>query len=266
MTIVRYNFDNYENGEEYKLRLEEEANANFKTFLSLLSSYWQSTIDGPNYTREIKAMSVALAQLRLALEEIRTDTYFNQTRSDFLYQTVTSILFPKGAPDTQLGDLDFRDFLQEVIKIYFQGSIPLSMKQAVELFTGPGAIIREHFLEAQSPGSGYDISDQFGFSFDVLLDSPGSIDVILADKNIRLVLGIIRPAHTLYMIRYILSDSYVGQQTVGQNKKVLDEFNFVLSNYGYEDFRKFVLGVEGVDDLGVKKPIDVIGEDHSGDF
>ncbi len=266
MPLVRVNFDAYEAGEEYRLRLENEAQANFKTFMALLSSYWQSKVDGPNYVREIKAMSIALAQIRLALEEVRTDTFFPQTRGDFLYQTVTSVLFPNGAPETDLGDVDFRDLLLKIVKIYFQGSIPLSMKQAVELFTGPGTVIKEGFRESQKPGSDLDISDQFSFFFDIILESPGSVDTISADKNIRILLGLIRPAHTLYKLKYILRDEYTGQQDEEHTRKVTDSLSFALSNYGYEDFRKFTSGVYRVDPLGVKKSIDVVGEDHSGDF
>lgn len=266
MAIVRVNFDSFEEGEEYRNRLDLEARTNFNIFLSLLSSYWQSSVEGPNYTRELKAMSIALAQLRLALEEVRADTAYDQTRADFLYQTVTSVLFPKEAPDSGLGDLDFRDFLNQIIKIYFQGSIPLSMKQAVELFTGPGVIIREAFKESENPASGLDISDQFSFAFDVILTAPGAVDVISADRNIKIVLGIIRPAHTLYKIKYILQDAYGGQQSASNPHKITDTFSFVLSNYGYEDFRRNVAGVAGIDPLGVKKSVSVIGEDHSSDF
>ncbi|KKL71141.1 hypothetical protein LCGC14_2097860, partial [marine sediment metagenome] len=136
MAVIRVNFNTYEEGEQYLNRLSDEANQNFRIFLTLLSSYWQSTIDGPNYTREIKAMAIELARIRLALDDVRTDTYYDRIRADFLYQVLTSVLFPQddGAPDTRLSDLDFRDFLLEIIRIYFQGSIPKSMKDAVELF------------------------------------------------------------------------------------------------------------------------------------
>lgn len=272
MAIIRINQNTYEKGEEYQNRLNLESEANFQTFLALLSSYFQSTIDGPNYARELKAMSIALAKLRLSLESIRSDTFYDQTRADFLFQTVTSVVFPKGAPDTELGDLDFRDFLLQIIKIYFQGSIPLSMQQAVELFTGQATVIeREAYAEERNnPASGYDISDEFVFAFDIILPSAGSIDVMMADQNIRAVLDIIRPAHTLYKLKYILQDAYVGQNNPGIgptiNSKMADAFSFVISNYGYEDFRKFVDGVAGVDPLGSKKAIPVVGEVHTGDL
>lgn len=275
MPIIRLNFNTFESGEEYTYRLTEEANRHFQVFLTLLSSYWQSTIDGPNYTREIKSMAIELARIRLALEAIRQDTYFTSTRADYLYQVLTSLLFPKnvGAANPGLNDLDFRDFLRELINIYFQGSIPAAIKQAVELVTSGEVIVTENYKEAKKPGSKYDISDQFGFNISVILDSPGDTDVFLADRNIRILLNIIRPAHTLYRLGFILQDDYLGQSDDGtgharedQPYKILDSFRWALYNYGYEDFRRFVLGVEGVDLLGVKKVKDVVGEDHSGSF
>lgn len=271
MSIVRINFNAYEAGEEYLNRLDNEAGKNFRIFLALLSSYWQSKIDGPNYTRELKAMALALARIRLALDDIRGDTYYSGTRTDFLYQVLTSILFPQkdGAPDPGFADLDFRDFLQKIVKIYFAGSIPASIQQSVQLFVDDQTVVvKQNYLEARNPSSGFDISDEYGFSIDVFLASPGSIDEFLAEKNIRILLNIIRPAHTLYRLRFILQDVYTGQKNDDefQPNKVIDTFTFDLANYNYEDFRKFVEGVERIDLLGKKKAVSVVAEDHSADF
>lgn len=274
MAIVRINFNTYEDGEEYRNRLADEANRNLRIFFTLLSSYWQSTIDGPNYARELKAMSIELARLRLALEDIRTDTFYTSTRSDFLYQNLTQVIFPKRIPNPEFTDLDFRKFLNSILKIYFKGSIPSSMKEAVQLLVGDSEVkITEYFKEARKPGSGFDISDQFGFGVDVILNSPDDINVFLADKNIKILLNIIRPAHTLFKLRYILKDEYTGNQdpdydpdNTGFNAKIVDSFDWVLDAYDYEDFRKFVEGIEGVDYLGFKKSKSVVGEDHSSSF
>jgi hypothetical protein len=103
---------------------------------------------------------------------------------------------------------------------------------------------------------------------DVLLDSPSSTDTVLADKNIRILLNVLRPAHTLYKLRFVLQDEYTGQkdETKDQLNKITDSFNFILSSYGYEDLRKFTEGVEGIDTLGIKKTTLVSGEDHSNDW
>lgn len=267
MALVRVNFNTLEEGEEYRARVAQEAEANFRTFLAMLSSYWQTTIDGPNYARELKAMSIALAKLRLAMEDSRLDTYYAQTRSDFLFQTFTQILFPDGSPNTGLSDLDFRDFLKKVLAVYFQGSIPDSMSKIVALFAnGSTVILHENYIESHNPSSGYDISDSFGFTIDILLPNPGAVDPFVASANTRLLLDIIRPAHTLYKLKYILQDAYIGQSVPQNQSKVLDTFRFAMSAYNYEDFRKFVEGVYRIDTLGSKKPIQIIAESHSADF
>jgi hypothetical protein len=275
MAIVRYNLNSFESGEEYLSRLSSESDVVFRILLSLLSSYFQTTIDGPNYARQLKAVAVELSRVRLMLEDIKQDTDFATTRTEFLYQTVTSVLFPKksGAPDLQKGDVDFREFLREIVKIYFAGSVPDSVKKAVELVTGGTVIVRANYEESRRPGSGFDISDQFGFTIDVLLDSPGQIDVFLAEKNVRILLAIIRPAHTLYTLKFILQDTYEGPGPKPQDpgtsvktNKVKESFVFDLQQYGYEDVRRFVEGVRGVDVLGSKSLVQVTDESHDGDF
>ncbi len=285
MAIVRVNQNVFQCGEEWNNRLLSETTREFTIYLSLLSSYWTSTIQGPNYTIEIQAMSRALAQIRLMLSDIQNDFYFSATRGEFLYQTLTALLFPTigsiqslGAPTIDQSDIEFRTFLQQIVAIYFKGSVLESVQQAVELVTGGTVIVWENYLLARTPGSGYDISDEFGISIDVLVPTPGVtgpglIDPFLSDFNIQLLLRIIRPAHTLYTLKYILQDSYIGQQQpIGPNgvspqpNKVLDVPTVALSNYGYEDFRKFTNGVARIDTLGSKVAQAVQGEDHTGQF
>jgi hypothetical protein len=270
MSVIRLNFNTFEDGEEYQKRLSEEANQNLRIFFALLSSYWQSTVDGPSYARELKAMSIELARLRLALDDIRSDIYYTNTRSEFLYQVLTSVLFPQktGAPNPKFDDLDFRDFLNSVLSIYFKGSIPDSMQKAAGLLVSGDIRVIEYYKEALKPNSGYDISDQFGFGIDVVLPTLSGVDVFLSDRNIRILLNIIRPAHTLYRLRFILKDEYIGRKNplIGQFNKILDTVSSDISNYGYEDFRKFVLGIKGIDPLGAKIVKNIAGEDHSADF
>lgn len=270
MAIIKIDSD-YMDGEIYLNQLNEESNKNFQILLLLLSSYFQSRIDGPNYTRELKAIAIELSRIRISLEQVRTDINFRQTRGEFLYQVITSLLFPDGAPDIGVPDQKFRDFLNEIVSIYFQGSIPASIKKSVELLTNNSEVKVTANVDQTS---GFDISDQFGFQVDVFLSLPPEFDIFKAEQNIKILLDIIRPAHTLYRLRYILRDEFFGQQQTGPNAgdvnsrlpKIRDELRMRIENYYYEDFRKFVEGVEGIDELGFKKSKSVILEDHSLSF
>ena len=271
MAIVRANANAYESGEAYLSRLNIETNNNFSILLALLSSYWKSTVDGPYYARSLKAIAIALSQIRISLDEVYNDSEYALTRGEFINQVVGNLVFPDTQPELPYSDVEYREFLTQVIQLYFKGSIPSSIKSAVDLITGKDSVIYINYEEARKPASGYDISDQFGFSIDIALTSPSEIDVFLADYNIRLLLSILRPAHTLYTIRYILSDSYLGNQSIPYigpkpPNKIEDAFSFDLFDYRYEDYRKFVLGIYGVDEGGFKKSYSAVAEDHTADF
>jgi hypothetical protein len=262
----RVNYTIQQRGREYNFRLAQRSQAVFTTLLNLLPSNWISTVQGPSYTNEIKAVAVELARLELALEDVDFDSNFENTRSDFLYSLIGYLVFLNGRlPTTTFDDVEFKQFLLSVIRIYFQGSVPSSMRDGVALFVSEGVTVTENFLLVRAGASGLDISDQFGFQIDIEAIGGGfPPDVFTLDSNIRLILDIIRPAHTLFRIRYLFRDTYKPNEDKGG--KILDSHRWRLSNYYYEDFRIFPQGLKDRDRLGVKENQTVTAEDHSMDF
>jgi len=260
----RVNFTLAQSGKEYQSRLVTRAQATITTLLNLLPSNYISTVQGPNYTNELKAIAVEIAKIELALEDIDSDMGYNNTRSDFIYSIIGYLVFLNGRlPATTFDDEEFRRFLLSVIKIYFQGSIPTSIREGIALFTSDQVTVTENFLLVRQGASGYDISDQFGFQID-LEGSALPENVFGVDSNIRLVLDIIRPAHTLFRIRYIFRDRYEPNKDGAG--RVLDEYRWRMANYYYEDFRVYSDGVKNRDRLGVKVNQTVTDENHSDDF
>ncbi len=252
-------------GEEYAARLEGESQRNFSILLMLLSSYWKSTIDGPNYARALKAVASSIGEIRLALDGVYRDNDHSATRAEYLHQVVTAMAFPDGAPVTGMSDQDFRDFLNSLIATYFCGSIPDAVRDSMTLVTEGNVVLRESFRNSSDP------VDEFSFDVDVLLDGPGVPNQLSVDGSSHVVLQIVRPAHTLFRLRYILRDFYEGQFSAPSHlgpavPKIVDVPRSSVSNYSYEDFRKFVYGVKGVDAGGWKKSYLIEAEDHSSDF
>lgn len=262
----RLNYTIEQKGKEYNTRLAQRAQATLSTLLNLLPSNYVSSVQGPSYTNELKAVAVEISKIELAMEDIESDSGFTNTRSDFLYSIIGYLVFLNGRlPQTQFDDLEFKRFLLSVIKIYFQGSIPTSIKEGVSLFTSEDIQVIENFQLVRDGVSGYDISDQFGFQIDIKGGAPG--DVFTIDSNIRLILDIIRPAHTLFKIRYIFDDTYEPNPENPDNPgKVIDAYRWRMANYYYEDFRVYSAGIRDRDRLGVKTNEAVTNEDHSDDF
>jgi hypothetical protein len=254
-----------QSGKEYQLRLAQRAQSVFTNLLNLLPSNYTSVVQGPNYTNEMKAVAVELARLELALEDVDFDTDFNNTRSDFIYNLIGYMVFLNGKlPTTTFDDQEFKAFLLSTIKIYFQGSVPVSMRDGVSLFIGENVTVTENFLLLRDGASGIDISDQFGFQISIDALSGFPTDMFTLDANIRLILDILRPAHTLFRIRYLFRDTYTpNADTTG---KINDASRWRLANYYYDDLRIYPRGVKDRDRLGVKINQKVVNEDHSMDF
>jgi hypothetical protein len=261
---LRLNHTVEQTGVEYNLRLIQRTQSIFKNLLDLLPSNYISTVEGPNYTVEVKSVSLELARLELALEDVKFDIDFKTTRTEFLYTLIGYLVFMNGQlPKTDYDDEQFRQFLLNVIGIYFQGSIPEALLEGVKLFFSGATTLAENFLLARFPASGLDISDEFGFQVDVSDTTDGfPPDTFTLEANVRLILDIIRPAHTLFKIRYIFTDHYEPNGGLG----ILDVSRSSLANYYYEDFRVYEHGLLDQDRMGRKVNQLVVGESHTGDY
>ena len=151
----RLNFSIERRGKEWNLRVLQRAQTIFSALLSLLPSNYVSTIQGPNYSVEMKAVAVELAKIELALEDISLDIDFSKTRPEFLYSIVGYLVFLNGKlPPLEFNDEEFRVFLLNLIRIYFQGSIPKAMQEAADLFFSGANEVLENFLLVRLGASG----------------------------------------------------------------------------------------------------------------
>jgi hypothetical protein len=253
-------------GKEYSLRLMQRSQTIFSTLLNLLPSSYSSAIQGPNYTQALKAVAVELSRLELALEDVDRDRDFQHTRSDFLWSIVGYlVLVNNKLPDLGFSDEEFRQFFLNLVRIYFQGSVPQSMKDVVDLFFSGNVTVTEDFLLVRQGASGLDISDEFIFNIDYIAPPGGGFppNIFEADSAIRQLLDLVRPAHTLFRIRYIFTDTYIPNDTIG---RILDAMRWKMSIYHYDDFRHYWQGIKDRDRLGTKVNQVVTGEDHSDDF
>jgi len=261
----RVNFNIYRRGKEYNLRVLQRAQSIFSTLLDLLPSNWISGVEGPSYTLELKAVAIELAKIELALEDVNRDISFESTRSEFFYSIVGYLVFLNGKiPSLEFDDEEFRHFLLTLIRIYFQGSIPSALQEAVDLFLSEESTLLENFLLVRAGASGLDISDQFGFQVTVDTGGVFPVDVFSLQAALQTIMDVIRPAHTLYRIRYLFTDDYIPN---GDDiNRILDESRWRLAAYYYEDFRRFCDGIKDRDRLGRKTNQAVTAEDHSEDF
>jgi len=229
-----------EDGKGYNRLLMSRSQAILNALVNLLASNYESSVVGPNYTIYLKAMATELARITITLEKLGTDISPDEVRSEFLWETVGYLVFlNQQIPEMEFDDESFREFLKRVIEIYFMGSTPAAIAKGVDLFTSDEFVIRENFKE----GDTFDISDQFGFSIDFELEGEFPEDLFTMDRNIRLLLEIIRPAHTLYRLRFVFKDA------ADLIEKMEDTSSWAMQNYYYDDTRVYCEGMAGFESV-----------------
>jgi len=233
-------------GKGYDLAVQTRATAIQSSLQGFLASNYRATIPSPEYAKFLRSISFELAKLTVGLEELSADIDFGEVRPEFLFQTVAYYIFRDGdLPDLELSDEGFREFLLTILEIFFQGSTPESIRDAVRLFTEENFTLKENFVEARSPTSPLDISDQFGFTVEFdLQNGQFPPDLFTLQDNINLLIKIVKPAHTLFTVSYLFQDDYSGPVDDDGNV-ALDDVSLALVDRRYDDVRRYCKGMAG---------------------
>jgi hypothetical protein len=235
---------NVEEGTSYNREIKARANAILSTLMGFRPSNYQSNIPSTNYSKFLRAMSLQLAKLTFELERLADDISFEEVRSEFLQTTIGElVLINDQTPETSFNDEEFRSFLLKIIDIYFQGATPESMRGAVMLFAEDDFDINELFREKDISSLDLsderDLSDQFGFQISFDRDDSFPDDHFDIQSNIRLLLRLVKPAHTLYEAKNVFADLYnTSDRIEAQSREgVFDQ--------RYEDVRSYWQGMSG---------------------
>jgi hypothetical protein len=135
------------------------AQAITKTILATLPSNYVSEVVGPNYSLQIRTVAEELAKIQVMANEVYENTDFDFTRPEFLYQTLSSLVFPNkdGIPVLD-GDVTTRQFMVNMVTLLLDGTKKTSVEAGLQLLADGTITVREVFTE---PGS--TLEEQFQF-------------------------------------------------------------------------------------------------------
>jgi len=227
-------------GQAYVDRRQELVGQIMALFRTNLASNYVSTVNGPFYTLQFQALAERIADFQITASEAFRDAEFDLLRSEYLWEVLGSLVFPNssvrdgGLPIID-GDKAYRDFLRGMVKLLLMGATKASVQGGVELLTGSTVTIVERFIDARTPGSEWTTLDTF--TFDILIEGLEGDPFTLRENVVR-VLTALRPAHTLYTYANILRDELTSPTD--------DAYSWAMSQYGYEDTRRYCGGAEAV--------------------
>ena len=245
---------------------QEQVDRILEVFYQLVPSNYVSQVQGPWYTMQFQAAAEQIAKIQCEAQEAFADGYWEYTRPEFIYQILGLLVFPdadlEGVPTID-GDLSYRDFLREMVKLLLEGSTKPNVQAGLELLTDATVEILERGIEARKlgPEAAWGLDDQWTFEVNVEgetrtvdclgvgLPGPCTVDLgrfpddpFVLLENVKHVLKALKPAHTLYDFRFLFRDVFGDLFT--------DGVSYNLETYYYEDARKYCLGRKQVTGTG----------------
>lgn len=229
------------NSQNDKNAVQNQTAAVLNAFFKLLPSNYVSRVDGPFYVTDFLAIAEQIAKIQINAQEAFTDSFYDFTRPEVIHQILGSLVFPdaatRGVPSID-GDLSYRTFLQRMAILILRGATNDVIKSGVQLLTDAVVTVSDRGKEKLMAGddSAWPVLDQH--VFDIFTDNDGKFatdDPALFEKNLRLVMDVLKPAHTLYQHRHLFVDTFsvVLSDTVTQTR---------YENY-YHDTRLYQRGL-----------------------
>lgn len=232
-------------GQEYLNCIQEWTDRIMSVFLKILPSNFVSQVNGPFYSLQFQAAAEELAKYICTSLEVFYDHDYDFTRPEYLFQILGALVFPDqedGIPQID-GDVSYRTFLQRMVELLLQGATPETQQEGASLLIDDDTVVEivERSIEGRdNPDSAWGFDDQFIFEVNLITDDGQGLpaDPFTLQENVRLILQALKPAHTLYEYRHLLKETLAPVFSA--------ELSWDLSNYYYEDFRKYCLGIKEV--------------------
>jgi len=231
MSNLQFNAEFFRDGQQRRVLLWNETNTVLQKLLSQLPSNYISTIPSTNYATFQKAIAEESGLARITHEDIQNDFYYETTRSAFLYQVLGYLLhgtqvekfFPPNYTDEQ-----YRNFLIALKTVLFGGSRPKNIETGTQIFTEVPISVVEIFklIPPYGDSLAYDISDQFGWYFEIDVPEIGPFDLAGLEGGLNFLAKIIKPAHTWYELHLIYRDTYY---TTGKCITLLGSTGYLLA-------------------------------------
>jgi len=160
-----------ETGQEWYRGVRIQTERILEVLMSLLPSNYISQVKGPFYTLQLQSAAEQIAKIQVVAQEVYSDSDFDFTRPEFLYQILGGLVNPHYRDFTFKldSDIEHRTFLKKMIVLLLNGSRLSTVKEGIRLLTeGDIQIIEKSMEMKRTPNSAYRLADQFEFEVSLL--------------------------------------------------------------------------------------------------
>jgi hypothetical protein len=184
-----------------------------KHLLNMLPLSYNTEIIDTNFYKILRTAAIQLAETKYGLQKVKRGMWLNaldddgieQCDDDLLYNNFGSMIdLPKKA---KWSYDQYRAMISAVYEVLIKGPNKESMQNAIKKFTGYENYLYELYKNDEYIFSNLTVDKQFRFAVQILKDLDTYDDSAEMMENVKFLLDMIKPAHTLYLIYVGLSSS-----------------------------------------------------------
>lgn len=252
-------------GQDYETKKQALVDETMRIFMrQLLPSNYVAYTNGPWYTLQFQAIAEQVADIQIVAEEIAKDADWDFTRTDFLFEVLGTLVFPRatergGLPSIE-GDTEYRAFLHRMVLLLLQGAGLDTLTEGASLLGVPVEITEKYLAsKPRDPNGLWNIENQF--EMEAFVEGFPDVDLTKYQQNLALVTEALKSAHTLFQYRFLFRDVWGpnnGSDSFGQvfddtkgfpdvlDPDVTTGHRWELDAYYYDDLRKFCHGAKTI--------------------
>jgi hypothetical protein len=219
-------------------------NTYFKTtikhLLNMLPLSYNTEIIDTNFYKILRTAAIQLAETKYGLQKVKRGMWLNALDDDKIEQCDDDLLYdnfgcmidlPKKAKWTYD---QYRAMISAVYEVLIKGPSKESMQNAIKKFTGYENYLYELYKNDEYIFSNLTVDKQFRFAVQILKDLDSYDDSAEMMENVKFLLDMIKPAHTLYLIYVGLTANEIVDATnqFTDTEFFENEFNFREATFG----------------------------------
>lgn len=208
--------------------------------LKALPVDYNTSIDNTNFYKILRSFALEYADLKVEVDTLKNNAYLNTADKQAIYQNFGSMVNLEKQYDWDYEK--YRRLIQGVIKSLLAGPTKISIQEAINLFINYDSVYANQSQLADVKiyelyeNQGVDptiyggIHTQFAFIVEVSKNIDVKMDQEILNRDLKYIINILKPAHTLSFVVIILSgtEDYKKQyyENHGIEFKNMDKFKF----------------------------------------
>ena len=212
-----------------------------KNIFNMIPDDYNKEVYDTNFFKLIRAVGIEFGDMRHEMKVLDDNAYISTAHGDAIYNNFGAIIGVKWKP--KWSEKQYRKAVSGIIESLLHGANKNSMQKAINAYTGFDVKIYEMFTDYKHYGLSQEVNwdNQYRFTVEISKDLDDKQELKDVYKDVKEVLDITKPAHTLPIIMIVLvgKEDYRKWYKERYGRDFSESDDFQMEVMDFEESNKF---------------------------